>query len=44
MRSLVCDAAEQKLFQLVLTPHYNDAHANHIHLEVADARDQVFFR
>lgn len=36
MRELVCDAAAQSLFQLVLTPHYNDAHADHLHLEVAD--------
>ena len=35
LRALVCDAAEHQLFQTVLTPHYDDAHANHVHLEVA---------
>jgi hypothetical protein len=34
MREVVCDASERQLFQMVLTPHYNDAHKNHVHLEV----------
>ncbi|HKU45104.1 MAG TPA: extensin family protein [Polyangiales bacterium] len=34
MRTLVCGAAEQQLFRMVLTPHYNDAHKNHVHLEI----------
>lgn len=36
MRKLVCDAAARSLFQMVLTPHYNDAHGNHVHLEVVE--------
>jgi hypothetical protein len=35
MRDLVCEAADREVFQMVLTPHYNEAHKNHIHLEVA---------
>jgi hypothetical protein len=35
MRRLVCDAYQNELFQTVITPHYNDAHKNHVHLEVA---------
>ncbi|HKP63940.1 MAG TPA: extensin family protein [Polyangiales bacterium] len=35
MRKLVCDAYQHELFQRVITPHYNDAHKNHVHLEVA---------
>ncbi|MGE0786254.1 MAG: extensin family protein [Sandaracinaceae bacterium] len=34
LRRLVCRAVEADLFQVVLTPHYDDAHANHVHLEV----------
>lgn len=36
MRELVCTALAHELFQTVLTPHYNAAHKNHLHLEVAD--------
>lgn len=34
MRTLVCDASQQQLFTMVLTPHYNEAHKNHVHLEI----------
>ena len=34
MRGAVCAAVEQDLFQVVLTPHHDAAHANHVHLEV----------
>jgi hypothetical protein len=34
LRSVLCEAVDRKLFQVVLTPHYNAAHANHLHLEV----------
>lgn len=34
LRSLVCSAADSELFQVVLTPHFNDVHRNHVHLEV----------
>ena len=32
LRRLVCSTAE--VFQIVLTPHYDAAHANHVHLEL----------
>ncbi len=35
MRELVCEAAERELFQMVLTPHYDEAHRNHVHLEIS---------
>jgi hypothetical protein len=35
LRSLLCEAVEQKLFTIVLTPNYNRKHRNHFHLEVA---------
>lgn len=34
LRSLVCEAADQRLFTSILTPNYNRAHANHLHLEL----------
>lgn len=34
VRRLTCEAIAAELFQVVVTPHHNDAHANHLHLEV----------
>ncbi len=34
LRSMICDAADQKLFNVELTPDYNWQHRNHFHLEV----------
>jgi hypothetical protein len=34
MRGAVCAAVQRDLFQVVLTPHHDAAHANHVHLEV----------
>lgn len=34
LRELVCDAITRELFTVVLTPHYDRAHANHVHLEL----------
>lgn len=34
LRRLVCTPAESGLFQIVLTPHFDAAHRNHVHLEV----------
>ena len=34
LRTITCSAADRKLFQVVLTPHYNKAHDNHVHLEI----------
>jgi hypothetical protein len=30
----VCQAVENSLFQVVLTPHHDRAHENHVHLEL----------
>jgi len=35
LRDIVCDAADQHLFNVELTPDYNWPHRNHLHLEVA---------
>lgn len=34
LRRLVCGVAGEELFQVVLTPHFDAAHANHVHLEL----------
>ncbi len=34
---LVCNAAEKRLFHYVLTPHYDKAHHDHLHLEIKPA-------
>lgn len=34
LRRLVCGAADQRLFQCILTPDYDYPHRNHLHLEV----------
>jgi hypothetical protein len=34
LRSIVCEAAEEHLFNVELTPDYNAKHKNHFHLEV----------
>ena len=41
LRQIVCRAVEAELFQVVVSPHHNDAHANHVHLEV---RPEVTWR
>jgi hypothetical protein len=33
LRGVVCDAVDHKLFQIVITPHHDRAHGNHVHLE-----------
>lgn len=33
LRAVVCDAVKRNLFQIVITPHHDSAHGNHIHLE-----------
>ena len=34
LRGVVCEAVEHSLFQVVLTPHHDRAHDNHVHLEL----------
>ena len=34
LRTLVCGAVDQDLFQIVVTPHRDAHHENHVHLEV----------
>ncbi|MFK7987881.1 MAG: extensin family protein [Sandaracinaceae bacterium] len=39
LRAVVCQAVERDLFQVVLTPHHDRAHQNHVHLEVRPGVD-----
>lgn len=34
LRKIACEAGDARLFNVLLTPHYNRAHHNHFHLEV----------
>lgn len=41
MRNLVCDLARRGAFHHILTPNYNQAHRNHLHLDLQ--RDNKWF-
>jgi hypothetical protein len=34
LRAILCEVAERRLFNVILTPNYNRPHKNHFHLEV----------
>lgn len=34
LRTVVCQSANRRLFAVILTPHYNRAHHNHLHIEL----------
>jgi hypothetical protein len=42
IRALVCAAVARDAFQTVITPHHNQAHQNHVHLEVVPGVDWRF--
>jgi hypothetical protein len=44
LRGALCDAVERDLFQVVLTPHHDSAHANHLHFEIRPGVDWAFVR
>ncbi len=44
LRRLVCDAVAQGLFQVVITPHHDRAHQNHVHLELVPEVDWSYIR
>lgn len=44
LRAITCSAADRNLFQVVLTPHYNSAHDNHVHLEIKPEVNWTFVR
>ncbi len=34
LMSLACEASDLRIFHYMLTPHFDDAHADHLHLEI----------
>jgi hypothetical protein len=44
LRDIACTAADQRLFNVLLTPDYNWAHRNHMHLEVTPAASYFLVR
>ena len=44
LRDLACDAAQRGYFQVIVTPHHNAAHANHLHLEIDPAAGSLWMR
>jgi hypothetical protein len=36
LRAILCEAADRRLFNVVLTPNYNRPHKNHFHLELTE--------
>jgi hypothetical protein len=44
LRKVTCRAVDKQLFEVVLTPHYNKAHANHLHLERKLGADWMYVR
>ena len=44
VRGVVCDAIQGGLFQVVLTPHHDRDHKNHVHLELVPDVDWTYVR
>lgn len=44
LRAVVCAAVRARIFQVVLTPHHDRAHQNHVHLEVVPGVDWQVLR
>ena len=34
LMSILCEAADSRVFNVMLTPHFNRAHRDHVHLEI----------
>jgi hypothetical protein len=44
IRALVCAAVTRGIFRTVITPHHDDPHQNHVHVEVVPGVDWTFVR
>lgn len=44
LRELVCDAIARELFTVVLTPHHDKAHDNHVHMELVPEVSWTYVR
>lgn len=44
LRRIVCAAAEEGRFHVVVTPHFDEAHRDHVHFELVPGSDSVSVR
>jgi hypothetical protein len=44
LRSVTCDAVGRQLFQVIITPHHDKAHQNHVHFELKPDVDWTYVR
>jgi hypothetical protein len=44
LRKVVCEAVDDQLFSVVITPHHDHAHDNHVHLELKPEVDWTYVR
>lgn len=44
LRAITCDAVDRTRFQVVITPHHDRSHANHVHLELKPEVDWTYVR
>ncbi|HEX2678485.1 MAG TPA: extensin family protein [Polyangiales bacterium] len=44
LRGVTCEAVDQHLFQVIITPHHDKAHQNHVHLERKPEVDWTYVR
>lgn len=44
MRAIVCKTANKQLFAMILTPHYNKAHHDHLHIELRPSLRRLVLR
>ncbi len=44
LRSIVCKSVQQNIFAVILTPHYNRAHHDHLHIELRPTKYSMILR
>jgi len=44
LRAIVCQTANRQLFAMILTPHYNRAHHDHLHIELSPRLRKLVLR
>ena len=44
LRNIICKISEQNIFHWILTPHYNKAHHDHLHIEIREKANGNLFQ
>jgi hypothetical protein len=44
LQAVACDLWESRLLNTVITPNYNEAHANHFHLDLRPGDNRYYLR